>query len=160
MSAVDGAAVSRCPAWLPPVRLESGAPRFRHPPRISRSSYQSNLPNISIMTLLCSLFSEFTMCKQAVPVGDMLPMRCHEVEEMFFIPDGRCTVRRARGGKPAPGGRDFLQPPIGLRHERHRTSDVDCQVQTLLAPSPPRRPRHHNSEPPALQAAVSQAGTV
>jgi hypothetical protein len=103
------------------------------------------------------------MSKLAVPVGDMLPMRCHEVEEMFFIPDGRCTVRRARGGEPtepAPLGRDFLKPPIGLRHERHKTSDVDCQVQTHLSPSPHRRPRHHNSEPPALQGAVSQAATV
>ncbi len=103
------------------------------------------------------------MRKQAVPVGDMLPMRCHEVEEMFFIPDGQWTVRRARVGEPtelAPDDRDFLKPAIGLRHERHRTSDVDCQVQTLLSPSPPRRPRHHNSEPPALQAAVSQAVTV
>ena len=103
------------------------------------------------------------MPKLAVPVGDMLPMRCHEVEEMFFIPDGRCTVRRARGGEPtepAPLGRDFLKPPIGLRHERHKTSDVDCQVQTLLSPSPHRRPRHHNSRPPALQGAVSQAATV
>jgi hypothetical protein len=115
------------------------------------------------MTLLCSLLSEFTMPKQAVPVGDMLPMRYHEVEEMLFIPDGRCTVRRTRGGeptRPAPVGRDFLKSPIGLRRERHKTSDVDCQVQTLLSPSPHRRPRHHNPEPPALQAAVSQAGTV
>jgi hypothetical protein len=38
--------------------------------------------------------------------------------------------------------------------------DVDCRVQTLLSPSPHRRPRHHNSEPPALQGAVSQAATV
>src|SRR5208337_3876792 len=86
-----------------------------------------NLRNISIMTLLCSLFSEFTMSEQAGPVGDMLPMCCHEVEGMLFIPDGRCTVRRARGGEPtevAPDGRDFLRPPVGLRHERHKTSDV------------------------------------
>jgi hypothetical protein len=35
-------------------------------------------PNISSMTLLCSLFSEFTTAMQAVPVGNMLPMRCHK----------------------------------------------------------------------------------
>ena len=82
---------------------------------------------------------------------------------MFFIPDGRCTVRRARGGEPtepASVGPDFLQPPIGLRHERHKTSDMDCQVQTPLSPPLPRRPRHRNSETPALQAAVSQAGNA
>jgi hypothetical protein len=46
---------------------------------------QGNLPNISIMTLLCSLFPEFTVPMQALPVGNMLPMRCHKVEGMFFI---------------------------------------------------------------------------
>jgi len=35
---------------------------------------------------------------QALTVGNMLPMRCHKVEGMFFIPDGRCTVRCCRGG--------------------------------------------------------------
>jgi hypothetical protein len=50
------------------------------------------------MTLLCSRFPEFTIPMQALTVGNMLPMRCHKVEGMFFIPDGRCTVRCCRGG--------------------------------------------------------------
>lgn len=50
------------------------------------------------MTLLCSLFPEFTIAMPAVPVGNLLPMRCHKVEGMFFIPDGRCTVRCCRAG--------------------------------------------------------------
>jgi hypothetical protein len=115
------------------------------------------------MTLLCSFFPEFTMSMQAVPVGNMLPMYCHEVEGMFFIPYGRCTVRCFRSGKMtelALGGRDFLKLRFGLQHELHNTSDVDCQVQTLLSPTPPRRPRYHDSVPLTLQAAVSQPATV
>jgi hypothetical protein len=112
------------------------------------------------MTLLCSFFPEFTMLMQAVPVGNMLPMHCHKVEGMFFIPDGRCTVRCFPSGQMtelALGGRDFLKLPCGLQHELHNTSD---EVQTLLSPTPPRRPRYHDSVPLALQAAVSQPATV
>ena len=80
---------------------------------------------------------------QAVLVGNMLPMRCHKVERMFLIPDGRCTVRCHRGGDMtalAPGGWDFLKLPV--------------------SPSPPRRPRFSDPEPMALQAAVSQGATL
>jgi hypothetical protein len=129
----------------------------------SGSSYQFNLLNISILTSLCSLFPEFTMSLQAVPVGNMLPKRCHKVEGMFFIPDGRCKVRCFRGAQMtelALGGRDFPKRPVGLQHELHNTGDVDCHVQTLLSPPPPGRPRYHDSEPLAPQAAVSRSATV
>jgi hypothetical protein len=81
-----------------------------------------HLPTISITTLLYLRFPEFTVPIPAVPVGNMLRMRYHKVEGMFFIPDS--------------------------------------QVQTLFSPSPPRRPLCHDSEPLALQAAVSQKTNV
>jgi hypothetical protein len=103
------------------------------------------------------------MSLQAVPVGNMLPKRYHKVEGMFFIPDGRCKVRCFRGAQMtelALGGRDFPKRPVGLQHELHNTGDVDCHVQTLISPPPPRRPRCHESEPLAPQAAVSRSATV
>ena len=66
---------------------------------------------------------------QAVQVGNMLPMRCHKVEGMFFIPDGRRTVRCCRGGdmtELALSGRDILKRPVGLRYELHNAGDMDC----------------------------------
>jgi hypothetical protein len=53
-------------------------------PTVGNSGFscQCNLLNISISTLLCSLFPEFTMSMRAVPVGNMLPKRCHKVEGM------------------------------------------------------------------------------
>jgi hypothetical protein len=103
------------------------------------------------------------MSMQAVPVGNLRPMCCHEVEGMFLVPDGRCTVRCFRGGEMtglAPGMRDFLKLPDGLQFEPHNTGDVDCQVRNLLSPSPPRRALYNDSEPLAPQAAVSPPATV
>jgi hypothetical protein len=71
-----------------------------------------------------------------------------------------CAIIPQQCEKSGLGGRDFLKLPVGLQHELHNTGDMDCQVQTLLSPSPPRRPRYHDSEPLALQAAVSQPATV
>ena len=100
---------------------------------------------------------------QAVLVGNTLPMRCHKMEGMFFIPDGRCTVRyhHAADMNPlAPGGPDFLKLPVGAQRELHNMGDMDCKVQTLFSPSPPHRPRFSDPEPLALQAAVSQGATL
>jgi hypothetical protein len=105
----------------------------------------------------------FTIAMQALPVGNMLPMRCFRVERMFFIPDGRSTVRCCRGGdmtELAPGGRDCLNRPVAVQHELHNAGGMDCQVQTRFSPSPSRRPRYHDLEPLALQAAVPQPATV
>jgi hypothetical protein len=99
---------------------------------------------------------------QALSVGNMCPMRCHEVEGMFLIPDGRRTVRCFRGGEMtglALGVRDFLKLSAGLQCEPHNTGDMECQVRDVLLPSPPRRPFYHHSEPLAPQAAVSQPTT-
>ena len=98
---------------------------------------------------------------QAVSVGNMRPMRCHEVEGMFLIPDGRCTVR-FRGGEMtglAPGIRHFLNPPNGLQFEPRNTSDVDCQVRNLIPPSPPHQSLYHDTEKLASPAAVSPPAT-
>ena len=81
-------------------------------------------------------------------VGRQHAMRCHEVEGMFLIPDGRCTVR-FRGGEMtglAPGIRHFLNPPNGLQLEPRNTSDVDCQVRNLIPPSPPHQSLYHDTE--------------
>jgi hypothetical protein len=53
---------------------------------------QFNLSGMSVMTLLRPHFPEFLIPLQAVPVGTIV-LRCHKVEGMFLIPDGRCTVR-------------------------------------------------------------------
>jgi len=60
----------------------------------------------------------------------------------------------------APDGRDFLKLPVGAQRELHNMGDMDCQVQTLLSPSPPRRPRFSDFEPLKLQAAVSPGATL
>ena len=99
---------------------------------------------------------------QALSVGNMCPMCRHEVEGMFLIPDGRCIVRCFHGGEMTGltlGIRDCLKLSDGLQYEPHNTGDVGCQVRNLLSPSPPRRPLTHDTEPLALQAAVSQPTT-
>lgn len=100
---------------------------------------------------------------RAVSVGNMRPICCHEVEGMFLIPDGRCTVRSFRGGemtRPALGIRDFLKLPDGLQFEPHNAGDAACQVRSLLSPPPFHRPPYPDSEPLAPQAAVSPPATV
>ena len=97
----------------------------------------------------------FTMSVQTVPVGNMIPRHCHEVEEVFFILDGQCTVRCFADGEVselALGRWDLMKLPIGLQHELYNTGDVDCQVQTLLSAPQPRRPQYDDPELLALQA--------
>lgn len=97
----------------------------------------------------------FTMSIQTVPVGNMIPMHCHETEEVFFILDGQCTVRCHEDGATTDlhlGKWDLVQLPIGLQHELFNTGEVDCQVQTLLSTSQPRRPQYNDPELLALQA--------
>lgn len=101
----------------------------------------------------------FTMSIQTVPVGNMIPRHCHEVEEVFFILDGQCMVRCFADGEVSEltlGRWDLLKLPVGLQHELHNTGDVDCQVQTLLSAPQPRRPQYDDPELLALQAAVGQ----
>ena len=99
----------------------------------------------------------FTMSIQTVPVGNMIPMHCHETEEVFFILDGQCLVKCYEGGEVAElhlGKWDLVQLPIGLQHELFNTGDVDCQVQTMLSAPKPLRPQYNDPELLALQAAV------
>ena len=77
------------------------------------------------------------------------PMRCHEVEGMFLIPDGRCTVR-FRGGEMtglAPGIRHFLNPPDGLQLEPRNaaTWTARCGTSYRLTPSPITLPRYREA---------------
>jgi hypothetical protein len=51
---------------------------------------------------------------------------------------------------------DLLKLPVGLQHEPHNTSEVDCQLQTLLSAPQPRRPRYSDPELLALHAAATQ----
>lgn len=99
----------------------------------------------------------FTMSLQTVPVGNMIPMHCHEVEEVFFILDGECVVRCFEGEEVTElrlGKWDLVKLPVGLQHELHNVGDVDCQVQTLLSAPTPRRPHYADPELLALQAAL------
>jgi mannose-6-phosphate isomerase-like protein (cupin superfamily) len=97
----------------------------------------------------------FTMSIQTVPAGNMIPMHCHEVEEVFFILEGQCTVRCFEGGEVtdlALGKWDLVKLPVGMQHELHNTGAGDCQVQTLLSAPAPRRPQYHDPDLLALQA--------
>ena len=99
----------------------------------------------------------FTMSIQTVPAGNMIPMHCHETEEVFFILDGECLVRCFEGDDVTElrlGKWDLVQLPVGLQHELHNTGAVDCQVQTMLSAPQPRRPQYRDPELLALQAAV------
>jgi quercetin dioxygenase-like cupin family protein len=97
----------------------------------------------------------FTMSLQTVPPGNMIPMHCHETEEVFFILDGQCLVRCFDGDEVTDltlGKWDMVQLPIGLQHELYNTGDTDCHVQTLLSTPKPRRPQYNDPELLELQA--------
>jgi uncharacterized cupin superfamily protein len=99
----------------------------------------------------------FTMSVQTVPPGNMIPMHCHEVEEVFFILDGECLVKCFQDTEMTElrlGKWDLVKLPVGLQHELHNTGTVDCQVQTLLSAPAPRRPQYNDPELLALQAKV------
>ena len=97
----------------------------------------------------------FTMSIQTVPVGNMIPMHCHETEEVFFILEGSCVVRCFQDDEVADislGKWDLVKLPVGLQHELHNVGDVDCQVQTMLSTPQPRRPQYNDAELLQLQA--------
>jgi mannose-6-phosphate isomerase-like protein (cupin superfamily) len=99
----------------------------------------------------------FTLSVQTVPVGNMIPMHCHEVEEVFFILEGQCTVRCFADGEVSDlslGRWDLVKLPVGLQHELHNTGDVDCHVQTLLSAPQPRRPQYDDPALLELQRAA------
>jgi hypothetical protein len=98
-----------------------------------------------------------TMSVQTVPVGNMIPMHCHEVKEVFFILDGACLVKCFADGEVSelPLGKwDLLKLPVGLQHELQDIGAIDCQVQTLLSAPAPRPPQYDGPELLALQAAM------
>jgi hypothetical protein len=80
-----------------------------------------------------------TISIQAVPVGNMIPMHCHETEEVTDLQLGKWNL---------------VQLPIGPQHELFNTGEVDRQVQTLLSTPQPRRPQYNDPELLALQVQV------
>src|SRR4051812_32433744 len=91
----------------------------------------------------------FTLSIQTVPAGNMIPMHCHETEEVFFILDGTCRVWCYDGDEITDidlGKWDLVQLPVGLQHELYNTGDVNCQVQTMLSAPQPRRPQYNDPE--------------
>jgi mannose-6-phosphate isomerase-like protein (cupin superfamily) len=100
----------------------------------------------------------FTMSIQTMPVGNRIPVHCHETEEVFFILDGECLVRCWDGEESFEiglGRWDLVCLPPFLQHEVLNTGAGDCQLQTLLAKPQPLRPQYADPELLKLQAAVS-----
>jgi mannose-6-phosphate isomerase-like protein (cupin superfamily) len=98
----------------------------------------------------------FTMSIQSMPVGNRIPVHCHETEEVFFILDGECLVRCWDGTASHEitlGRWDLAALPPFLQHEVINTGAVVCHVQTMLAKPQPLRPQYADPELLALQAA-------
>src|SRR5271167_1703429 len=99
----------------------------------------------------------FTMSIQTMPVGNRIPVHCHETEEVFFILDGECLVRCWDGEASfdiALGRWDLVCLPPFLQHEVFNTGGSECQVQTLLAKPQQMRPQYADPELLELQAEV------
>jgi mannose-6-phosphate isomerase-like protein (cupin superfamily) len=101
----------------------------------------------------------FTMSIQSMPVGNRIPIHCHETEEVFFILDGECLVR-CWDGKASHeitlGRWDLVALPPFLQHEVLNVGNVACHVQTMLANPTPLRPQYADAELLKLQAAVDR----
>jgi mannose-6-phosphate isomerase-like protein (cupin superfamily) len=98
----------------------------------------------------------FTMSIQSMPVGNRIPVHCHETEEVFFILDGECLVRCWDGAASHEirlGRWDLVALPPFLQHEVLNVGTVECHVQTMLAHPTPLRPNYADPELLALQAA-------
>jgi len=97
----------------------------------------------------------FTMSIQTMPVGNRIPVHCHETEEVFFILDGECLVRCWDGEASHEirlGKWDLVSLPPFLQHEVINMGSVACQVQTLLGHPTPQRPHYADPELLKLQA--------
>jgi mannose-6-phosphate isomerase-like protein (cupin superfamily) len=101
----------------------------------------------------------FTMSIQSMPVGNRIPIHCHETEEVFFILDGECLVRCWDGAvshEITLGRWDLVALPPFLQHEVLNVGTVECHVQTMLAHPTPLRPQYADAELLKLQASESQ----
>ena len=97
----------------------------------------------------------FTMSVQTMPVGNRIPVHCHETEETFFILDGECLVNVFHGDETVSlklGKWDLLSVPAFVYHDIHNTGDVPCPVQTLLSKPRPDRPHYQDEKLLELQA--------
>jgi mannose-6-phosphate isomerase-like protein (cupin superfamily) len=102
----------------------------------------------------------FTMSIQSMPVGNRIPVHCHETEEVFFILDGECLVRCWDGTASHEitlGRWDLVALPPFVQHEIINTGSVECHVQTMLAKPTPLRPQYADPELLALQEQEGQS---
>jgi mannose-6-phosphate isomerase-like protein (cupin superfamily) len=98
----------------------------------------------------------FTMSIQTMPMGNRIPVHCHETEEIFFVLDGECLVRCWDGEESFDirlGRWDLVALPPFLQHEVFNEGDGECHLQTLLAKPKPLRPQYADPELLKLQAA-------
>ena len=97
----------------------------------------------------------FTMSLQTMPVGNKIPIHCHETEETFFILDGECLVNVYHEGETVSvklGRWDLLSVPPFVYHDIHNTGAVPCPVQTLLSKPQPNRPHYQDERLLRIQA--------
>lgn len=97
----------------------------------------------------------FTMSLQTMPVGNRIPIHCHETVETFFILDGECVVNVFRGDETFSvklGKWDLLSVPPLVYHDIHNVGSVPCPVQTLLSKAKPDRPRYQDTRLLEIQA--------
>ena len=97
----------------------------------------------------------FTMSLQTMPVGNKIPIHCHETEETFFIRDGECLVNVYHEGETVSvklGKWDLLSVPPFVYHDIHNTGSAPCPVQTLLSKPKPDRPHYQDERLLRIQA--------
>jgi mannose-6-phosphate isomerase-like protein (cupin superfamily) len=96
--------------------------------------------------------TSFTMSVQTMPVGNKIPVHCHETEETFFILEGECLVNVFQRDETVTlklGKWDLVSIPAGVYHDIHNIGPIPCPVQTLLAKPKPNRP--HYKDPRLLE---------
>lgn len=97
----------------------------------------------------------FTMSVQTMPVGNKIPVHCHETEETFFILEGECVVNVFHEGETVTlklGKWDLVSVPPFVYHDIHNTGTVPCPVQTLLSKQKPDRPHYQDPRLLEIQA--------
>lgn len=102
----------------------------------------------------------FTMSVQTMPVGNKIPVHCHETEETFFILDGECVVNVFHEGETVTlklGKWDLASIPAFVYHDIHNTGSVACPIQTLLSKPKPDRPHYRDQRLLDIQAKTQTA---
>jgi mannose-6-phosphate isomerase-like protein (cupin superfamily) len=96
----------------------------------------------------------FTLTIMMQPGGHETPLHRHEVEEVFFVLEGECTVIWERDGEVCErrlGKWDMAFSPAGHVHGIRNHTGQPCYFQVMLGKAKPNRPAYVDPELRRLQ---------